>query len=35
MTAQMRGMHRQFLAQFDGRSLVAQSGNEEFHAAAV
>jgi hypothetical protein len=28
-------MDRQLFAQFDRRSLIAQSGNEEFHAAAA
>jgi hypothetical protein len=28
-------MHRQLLAQFHRRGLVAQSGDEEFHAAAA
>ena len=35
VTAQPGGMHRQLLAQFDRRGLVAQSGNEEFHAAVA
>src|ERR1019366_6925073 len=35
MTAKPRRMHGQLFAQFDGRGLVAESGNEEFHAAAV
>jgi hypothetical protein len=28
-------MHRQLLAQFNRRGLVAQSSNEEFHAVAA
>jgi hypothetical protein len=35
MAAQPGGMHRQLFAQFDWRSLVAQPGNEEFHAVAA
>jgi hypothetical protein len=34
VAAQPRGMHRELLAQFNRRGLIAQSGNKEFHEVA-